>query len=260
MVVFFLAAATLFTACSDDDDGTPVIEPTGSLMVEDQALVNGMITVSEVELSNDGWLVIYNDNNAVLGTEILGYTHVEAGTHDDVTVELEDDVEITSGDILWAALHIDDDEDGIFDWDGVTGIDVPIRSGVVTIAESFTVTTDSGETNAVTAEDQAVADGSITIDNVFLEEAGWVVVHNDADDAPGEVIGVSEVLAAGSHDDVVVTFEETAEVNVGDVLWIMLHSDTGVAGDYEYDGVNGLDEPILGDDNNPVMTSITIVE
>lgn len=257
LMVLFIFAASFLTACSDDDDGgNPVIAPTGSIVVDDQTLMNGTVTISNVEISEDGWLVIYEDNAGVLGTEILGYVQVGDGSHEDVTVELDDDVELTSGDVLWAALHVDSDRDGQFDWDGITGTDLPVQSGSTNLAESFIVTIDE---NSVTAEDQAVVDNTITISNVNLQEAGWIVVHNDEDGAAGEVIGVSEVLTAGSHDDVEITFEESAEVSVGDVLWIMLHADTGAAGVYEFDGSNGLDLPLTGD-NGPVMVSITITE
>ncbi|WP_029036097.1 DUF7282 domain-containing protein [Salinimicrobium xinjiangense] len=263
LVVLFLATIGLFTACSDDDDGgaPPVIEPTGSIVVEDQTLMNGMVTVSNVEMSNDGWLVIYKDNAGVLGTEVLGHTHVEAGSHEDVTVELDESA-LTSGEVLWAALHVDSDEDGEFDWNGITGTDSPVRSGTVPVAESFTLNIDSsGEMNTVSVGDQAVVDGTITVDNVVLAEAGWIVVHANNDGAPGEVVGISEVLTAGNHDDVTITFNDSAEVNVGDMLWIMLHSDTGVAGEYEFDGGdNGLDLPVFDGEGNPVMVSITVTE
>lgn len=259
LVALFVATAALFTACSDDDDGTPpVIAPTGSIVVEDQNLMDGMLTISNVVISDDGWLVLYRDNAGVQGTEILGSSHIEAGTHEDVTVELDEGVELTTGETVWVALHVDDDDDGVLDWNGTSGTDVPIRSGTLNVAESFTVTIES---NSVTAEDQAIADdNSITISNVTLEENGWIVVHNEVDGAPGEVIGVSDLIVAGSHDDVKVILDESATVNVGDILWVMLHTDTGTAGLYEFDGVNGFDLPVLNDDDTPVMISVTVTE
>lgn len=256
-LLFFLTTALFFSACSDDDDGgaPPVIDPTGSIEVENQTVVNGTLTIDMVVISEDGWLVIYRDNAGVQGTEVLGQTHLDAGTHNDVTVELDENVELIDGETLWAALHVDENEDGIFDWNGSTGIDVAIRTGLNNVAESFIVTVDS----SVTAEDQQVIDNTITVSNVNLQEAGWLVIHADADGSPGAVIGVSDPLTAGSHDDVVITLDETAEVNVGDMLWIMMHSDTGVVGEYEFDGANGLDLPVT-DGEGPIMTSITVTE
>lgn len=261
LVALFVATATLFTACSDDDDGTtPVIGPTGTIMVENQTLMDRMVTVSNVEISDDGWLLIYRNNAGILGTEILGYTHIESGSHQDVTVELDEDLEISSGEVLWAALHVDENDNNQLDWDGFTGVDIPVRSGDDPVAESFIVTIES---NSVTAADQAISDdNSITVSNVLLEEAGWIVVHNDNDEGPGEeILAISGLITAGSHDNVEIEFEDSAEVNVGDKIWIMLHTDTGTAGVYEFNGgANGFDLPVLGADNKPVMTSITITE
>lgn len=260
LAVLFFATVAMFTACSDDDDGgtPPVIEPTGMVEVEDQALMNGTITVSNVEISDDGWLVIYRDNAGVQGTEILGHAHIDDGMQEDFTVDLDDDVQVTDGEMLWAALHVDSDDDGQFDWDGVTGVDVPVRSGVNPVADSFIISIDAP--NSLMADNQAVTDNSITVNNVTLEEDGWIVVHADNEGSPGQVIGVSDVITAGSHDDVSITFNESADVNVGDTLWLMLHSDTGAAGEYEFDGENGLDLPVMGEDDAPVMISITVTE
>lgn len=260
LVALFVATATFFTACSDDDDGgtPPVIAPTGSIEVDDQTVVNGTVTVNNVEISDDGWIVIYRDNAGVIGSEILGYHHIDDGEQENVVVDLNDDIEVTNGEMLWAGLHVDSNDDGEFDWDGTTGVDVPVGSGAMQVADSFTVTVD--EPNSVTAGDQAVSENSITVDNVTMEEAGWLVVHADNEGAPGEVIGISDVISAGSHDNVIVTFNDSADVNVGDTLWLMLHSDTGVAGEYEFDGENGLDLPVMGSDDTPVMISITVTE
>lgn len=257
-LLLLFSTAMFLTSCSDDDDsGTPpVVNPTGSLQVGDQAVMNGMITIDNVMVSDDSWVVIYRDGAGTQDNEVLGSTHVEAGNHDDVMVELDDVSSITDGETLWAALHVDSDEDGILDWDGTTGGDVAITNA----SDSFVVTVDEDGENAMTVEDQAVVDNTLTVSNVQLAGAGWVVVHADNDGSPGEVIGVSDVLAMGSSDDVAITLDESAEVAAGDTLWIMLHNDTGEDGVYEFDGENGLDLPVMGDDNTPVMTSITVTE
>lgn len=255
-LLLFFSTALFLTSCSDDDDaGTPpVVNPTGSLEVGDQAVVNGMVTIENVEVSDDSWIVIFRDNAGTQDTEILGQTHVDAGSHDNVTIDLGD-TDLTEGETLWAALHVDKGEPGIFDWDGTMGADVAIKSGNANVTRSFTV-----NLNSLTVEDQAVVDNTITISNVVLEGDGWIVVHADSEGAPGAVIGVSELITAGSHDNVVITFDESAEVSVGDDLWIMLHEDTGVAGEYEFDGESEFDHPLTGDDDAPIMTSITITE
>ncbi len=260
-LLLFFFTAMFFTSCGDDDDaGIPVVAPTGSLGVGDQTIINGMITLDDVMISDDGWVVLYRDNSGTQGTEIVGQTFIEAGTYQDVMVELDTDADISDGETLWAALHVDINRDEVLDWDGTTGGDVPVRSGANNVSESFVVSLNLPGENSITAVDQPVTDNSITVMNVSLEESGWVVVHADADGGPGEVIGVSSVLAPGDHEDVVITLDDTAVVNVDDVLWIMLHLDNGVPGEYEFDGANGFDPPVLDENDDPIMTSITITE
>jgi hypothetical protein len=90
---------------------------------------------------------------------------------------------------------------------------------------------------------------------------GWVVVHasNEAGDGPmvPDIISEPVYLEAGDNADVEVTFTDEANVTTGDVVWVMLHDDTGVEGVYEFNGVNGLDLPIT-DSDGVVVTAITI--
>ncbi|NJW54486.1 hypothetical protein HC175_16370, partial [Salinimicrobium sp. CDJ15-91] len=50
------------TSCSDDDDSIDVIAPAGNLVVENQMLENNMLSISNVSMSQDGWVVIHRDN------------------------------------------------------------------------------------------------------------------------------------------------------------------------------------------------------
>ena len=59
-------------------------------------------------------------------------------------------------------------------------------------------------TYAITAGSQHTDGHSLVITQVTLKSTGWVAVHTDANGAPGVVIGVSSLLAPGTHDNVVV--------------------------------------------------------
>lgn len=145
-----LAMVVTFSACKDDDDNGPIIEdPTGSLIVEDQfvAETNNMIVLEQVTLSQDGWVVVRRDNgsNAPLMTgEIISEPEfLEAGTHTDVTLELQEGEELAVDEQVWVILHADTGEEGVFEFEGEDTPDQPIldSSGNIVMASltnSFT--------------------------------------------------------------------------------------------------------------------------
>lgn len=78
------------------------------------------------------------------------------------------------------------------------------------------------------------AGDTITVESLYLDQPGFVVVHADADGSPGEVIGNSELLE-GEVTNLVVSIDETL---AGSRVHAMLHYDDG-------DGVyTSLDEDI----------------
>ena len=96
-------------------------------------------------------------------------------------------------------------------------------------------------TPSVSVSDQAMAEGTVTIDSVTAAQASWMVIHADADGAPGPVIGHAAV-AAGTTEDLTVEVDSDAATST---LYAMLHVDTGTEGEYEFpDG----DPPVRVDD------------
>lgn len=245
-LMIFLATAALFTGCSGDDDETPaIVDPSGSLLIRDQPVIQGKVIIADVDVSHDSWVIIYRSNAGAQGTEILGHMGIDAGSHEDVTVQLDNNANVTVGETLWAALHVDSNENGVLDWDGTMGADVAIRSGTAIVSEAFVAKMG----NTLTVEDQPVIDNSITISMINLTKTGYVSIHKDTNGTPGDRIATSELLEVGDHLNLDITFEEFGEVNVGDVLWISL---------WVLDGL--MEQPAIGNDGNAVMTSITITE
>lgn len=255
LMLIFLATITGFVSCSDDDDdGTDVIEPTGSLVVEDQTLTDGMITISNIVMSDDGWIVLRRDDNGDLGT-IIAEEPVEAGTHTDVTFDVGD-AQIENGETLWVVLHTDDGVEGTFEFTESGDVDRPILgTGGMEVAESFVITVE-GE-NSVTAEDQAPSeDNTLTISSITLAEDGWVIAHSDADGEIGAAISEPLYLAAGTHTDVEINLNTGVTLAAGDVVYIVLHEDLGVTETFEAD----IDIPLLGDDDTEVKATINITD
>ena len=254
-------------ACSDDDDNIvdPVIPPTGSIVVDDEVMLeNGTLTISAVNMSDPGWVVIHRDNGgSPMVPDIISVPEpVGVNTTTNVTVELADGEEVTDGETLWVMLHTDDGVIGTYEFNGSNGLDAPIMDASDNIVtESFTVVVESP--NMLTANDQDLENGVVYVESIMLEQDGYVVVHasNEAGDGPmvPEIISEPVYLEAGIYSNVGVPLEDDANVEAGDVLWVMLHNDSGEEGVYEFDGNNGLDLP-LKDGDNIIMTSITINE
>ena len=250
-------------SCSDDDDDNPVLLPTGSIVVDSEEMIeDGMLTINAVSMSNPGWVVIHRDNNgAPMVPEIISVPKmVEENTTSDVVIELKDGEEVEDGETLWVMLHTDDGVIGEYEFNGTNGLDAPITNEAGDIVtESFMVSL----ANAVTANEQDLVNGVVNVESIKLEQDGYVVIHasNEAGDGPmvPQIISQPVYLEAGEYENVGVPLTDEANVEAGDVLWIMLHNDTGEEQVYEFDGVNGLDLPVM-DGENIVMTSITITD
>ncbi|MGA9326040.1 MAG: hypothetical protein WBV47_08330, partial [Salegentibacter sp.] len=102
LLLMFLSILALgVTSCSKDDDDEKVMAaPTGSITVQDQALDNNTLTISNVTMSNDGWVVIHRDNGdgGPMVPDIISEPKmVQAGENSDVMIQLKDGVEVSDG-------------------------------------------------------------------------------------------------------------------------------------------------------------------
>ena len=105
---------------------------------------------------------------------------------------------------------------------------------------------------SVTVSDQPVVDGTVTVDEVVYNTTGWIVIHADAEGAPGTILGYSNI-SAGSNKDVVVKINTTG---VTTTLYAMLHTDAGNISVFEFPGA---DVPVK--DNGAVITpSFTVTD
>lgn len=259
--MLLLATALVFTSCSDDDDdGTPIIVPTGELTVADQPFENNMLTISTIGMSEPGWVVIHRDNGSdapVVPDIISKPKYVEAGSFQNVTVELKEGVTLEDGEPLWAMLHTDDG-DKVYEFDGGT-VDAPITyaNGSI-VMKSFVVNVE--EEPSLTVDDQALINNSIMVESITVAQDGWVVVHADNGDAPQvpDIISQPVYLPAGTYSEVEIPFTNDANIEANDQVWVMLHSDTDTEAVYEFDG--GEEDPPIMVDGEILMTEITITD
>ncbi|NGP87691.1 DUF7282 domain-containing protein [Fodinibius halophilus] len=210
----------------------------------------------DVDAAEEGWIVIHRSNSAGDGPmvpDIIGKAAVDAGSNGTVQVTLNDGESVETGEKLWPMLHYDTGTDGEYEFDGQSGLDQPVPKDGSIVLTSFTV---QANQSTLTASDQTVMDNSIMVD-VDADADGWVVVHRDAGSGPNvpPIIGKAQI-EKGMNTDVKIAFGDSV-VSDGEQLWPMVHYDTGTIGEYEFDGQNGLDGPMLVD-GNILMTEITV--
>ena len=100
----------------------------------------------------------------------------------------------------------------------------------------------------IEASDQSVENGVVSADTVMAAENGWLVVHRtDSEMAPGPVVAHAP-LRAGENTDVAALLTE--EVEAGDMLMLMVHSEAGgmETGIFEYTLGASEDGPVRVDE------------
>ncbi|MDS0283091.1 DUF7282 domain-containing protein [Haloarcula onubensis] len=212
------------------DDGpvvdTAAVTVSGTSManMSDQVTGGSAVTVDSVFVPEGGFVTIHDATllegatfDSVRGTSM----YLEPGYHTDVTVTL--DSAVSNDTTLVAMPHTDSDGDGNYTFvesDG--GADGPYTDadGIVTDAANVTVSA------TVSMADQQSGGNAVVIDRVDLSEGGFVAIHGPT----GAVVGASDYLPAGVHEDVVVTLDE--RLTSGQTLVAMPHYDSD--GDENY--------------------------
>ncbi len=109
-------------------------EPTPSVTVSDQPLLDGTVTVEKVVSVGPGWIVIHAQADGKPGP-ILGYSQVADGESNSVVVEVDASGATST---LYAMLHTDAGEIGTWEFPG--GPDTPVMVGEQVVTPAFRVT------------------------------------------------------------------------------------------------------------------------
>jgi len=169
-----------------------------------------------------------------------------AGDGADVVVHQDVSVDASGNETVTFELNASDVGEGGY----IHGVTTENSSAFATIE----VTNDS----QVAFADQEGDGESVTVESVYVPEGGYVAVHNDSlleGDAVGSVVGVSEHLDAGVHENVSVTlyegvegatFADDAAAADNTTLVAMPHQET--TGDETYDFVSS-----EGEDDGPYV-------
>ncbi len=223
LLLLVIASVMLAPAAAQDDMAVPQVD------VVDQVSLDGVVSIDAVYSDGPGFVVIHMDNGGSFGP-VIGQRWVNDGWSFNVDVQI--DASSATG-TLYAMLHTDDNEVGVYEFGAVEGADAPVAVDGAVVAPAFNV-------DLISAWDQFVTDGTVTVASVVAQVDGWIVIHSDNDGRPGPVLGASQV-SAGQNSNVVVELSGDAT----NVLWPMLHVDTGAAGEYEFGTVEGADGPVV---------------
>ncbi|MFC5279443.1 CARDB domain-containing protein [Halorubrum rubrum] len=111
----------------------------------------------------------------------------------------------------------------------------------------------AGNDATVAFSDQTTNGTAVTVDSVNTSDGGFVVIHDDSlldGEVTGSVIGVSEYLEPGEHENVTVTlfddvpgatFDRT-ELTGNETLIAMPHRDTNANGTYDFVATDGSED------------------
>jgi len=112
----------------------------------------------------------------------------------------------------------------------------------------------------VTFNDQTTDGETVVVANVTLASPGFVSIHNSSllvGDAIGSVIGTSEYLEAGTHENVTVTLDDPLEES--ETLIAMPHRDTNQNETYDFVETEGEEDvPFLTPDGEPVTDEAVV--
>ena len=183
--------------------------PTDVVTANDHTLtvLTSWVTVANVTLAADGWVVIHDDNAGAPGA-ILGQTFVAAGTATDVVVELS--APATDGATYWAMLHTDSPADATFTF-GTASDDLPVTDFFGTVVmDSMVVTID-----ADTPDIRVTLSGDATDYTFSTIEPTWADTANDPVTA-GQADGTM-TLTTGTRYEFVNSSGQAHPIEFGDL-------------------------------------------
>lgn len=199
------------------------------------------LAVERVLAPQDAWLVVHLDDNGKPGLRI-GLKRIEKGKSTDVNVELE---KVTTDKVI-VAVHADRAEKGEFDFDMMAPtmsadrpyfVDEKELAKVVTMRR-FGVPAETG-TAVIEVADQPGVAGELKIARAVAPTDAWIVVHLDADGAPGARVGLQRI-PAGESADVLVKLDP---LPLTEKLFVAVHADRGAAGLFEFDMMDKINSP-----------------
>ena len=186
-----------------------------SIMVENQPISNdGTVLIERVVSPVNGWVVIHADSSGAPGT-VIGYAQIAAGETLNVPVPV-DGSRVTE--TLWAMLHEDAGEPGVYEFPGPDAPVTDAQGNVVVMSFAVGEPGESGEAAAQTV-DVSLVDGEIqmpttlapgavvfnvtnsgTMEHSFAIEGQGLEAALSANLQPGESAQLEVELQAGTYE------------------------------------------------------------
>ncbi|MFC4357742.1 twin-arginine translocation signal domain-containing protein [Halobium salinum] len=232
---------------------------TAAATFDDQTTEGSTVTVTSATLPEGGYVAIHDASlleGNVLGSVIGVSEYYEAGTHEDVEVSLYEGVEgaefeqsmLEEDQPLIAMPHRETNGNETYEFVASEGeSDGPYTADGEAVVDKAAITVESMEskpTASVTFDDQTTGGKTVSVASTSLSEGGFVAIHDASlleGNVLGSVIGVSEYLGAGEHEDVTVTlFDvpggdfESSMLEEDQTLIAMPHLDTNDNDTYDF--------------------------
>jgi PGF-CTERM protein len=206
-----------------------------SVTAADQTSDGTTVVVEQVDLSEGGFVTIHDASlgeGAVIESIRGTSEYLDAGTHEDVVVELDEP--LTETNQILAMAHQDTNDNEAYDFASSEGS----NDGPYTANENIVMDGATISVTATVAADAEASSGETVVVDATLHNGGFVTVH-DSSLQDGDVVesirGTSEYLAPGSHEAVEIELDEPLQED--DTLIPMAHLDTN--GNQAYDFVSG---------------------
>ncbi len=145
------------TEMGDETAAAETMTMGPALTVTDQESNGANVTVAEATAEDAGWMVIHIDDNGAPGA-VLGQASLPAGTTANIVVALNEPLTETTQ--LWAMLHADEGEIGVYEFPGP---DVPVTNNNEIVMAAFTATIGAADTDMA---DDAMADDEMADDEM----------------------------------------------------------------------------------------------
>lgn len=207
----------LATACIGEPPPPFLVDVgSGSLTIEDQQLAQAdQIGIAHIFAENPGFIAIFDDEADGQG-ELLGYLAVEAGEFSDLNVVLDEELQGIHQ--LRGALYFDFEPLGEFEANAeYLAIDEESRPVEVRFTAAYGVAL---RPTVAVSDQEITPDNQIIVDEVNATDESWIVIYDDDDGAPGEIIG-QDRLSSGLHSQVAVDL--TAQIERAQILHAVLH-------------------------------------
>jgi hypothetical protein len=213
------------------------------VLVYDQPIIDGAITVERAISNGPGWVVIYNESDGQPGF-IIGSAPLEDGLNEQVTVALEESV-ITPQ--LFARLHEDTQAGDAFNFPAQ---DPAVRhDNRLPRATAFQTDVTA---HAMVRDQRLGDDNSLNVAFIVSAMDAWAAIYADSAGQPGELLGRAWI-PAGINRDVIIEVDPAPEAGI---VHLVLYEDLGQPEEFE---VPGIDLVLDNNDNRPVRIPFTIL-